>query len=514
MSKNEYDWGGGFTKPPQPYWMASVSKTHYPSLDKDIKVDAAIVGGGMAGITTALLLKNEGLKVAVIEADRILEGTTAHTTAKVTSQHGLIYYKIKSQMGEEKAKQYAEANEWAIGFIESMAAERKIDCDFHRCSAYVYTMDDKYIKNIADESETAQSLGIKASYLDTVPFPSTAKAVVCFDNQARFHPLKYLIPLAGEIPGNGSHIFEQTRAIDIEKGDSLTVVAYNGKKATASYVVIASHFPFYDGFGLYFTRLYPEKSYVLAVNIKEQFPGGMYITAEDPGRSLRSQPSEGGELVLVAGEHHKTGQGIDTVEHYKNLKSFAQQTFEVQDIPYRWSTQDYSTPDGIPYAGHLTSSTPNIYVATGFGKWGMTNSTVSAMIIKDMIIKGESPWEAVYSPSRFTPAASAKNFIIENANVAKELITGKLAPVPEDIDIQKGEGKVVEIDGQKVGAYKDEKGKLHLVDSTCTHMGCELQWNSAEKSWDCPCHGSRFTYEGEIIESPALKSVKRELNEE
>ena len=490
------------------YWIASTKVTDYPILNDDIDVDIAIIGGGMVGITCGLLLKREGYKVAIIEADRIIQGTTGHTTAKITSQHDLIYSKIKKQMGEEKSQQYADANESAINMIEQLIKEKNINCDFERLPAYVYTQSDEYVQKIVDEAETAASLGIKASYLNEIPLPFPVKAALRFDNQAQFHPRKYLLALAQEIPGGGSHIFEQTRAIDIQEGDTCTVITNRKNKVTASKVIIASHFPFYDKQGLYFTRIYPEMSYVLGVKIKEQFPKGMFINAENPGRSLRSQKFESGELILVGGDHHKTGQGGDTLKHYENLKNFAENTFEVQDILYRWSTHDCMTLDGVPYVGHLTSNTPNIYVATGFGKWGMTNSTVSAIIIKDLIVKGESPWEPVYDPSRFTPGASISNFVVENANVAKMFITGKLQSFPDDTEINNGEAKVIEVEGQRVGAYRDEKGILHIVDTTCTHLGCELQWNNAENSWDCPCHGSRFTYEGDIIKGPTVKPLK------
>jgi Rieske Fe-S protein len=319
---------------------------------------------------------------------------------------------------------------------------------------------------------------------------------------------QFLLSLAGKIPGDGSHIFEQTKAIDIENDTTLSVVTGNGKKVTASSVVIATHYPFYDGYGLYFTRLYPERSYIIAVKTKEKFPEGMFITAEDPGRSLRSQEYEGGEMVLVGGEHHKTGQGGNMTNHYINLKSFAEKIYELEDIMFRWSAQDYTTADEVPYTGRLTSNTKNIYVATGFRKWGMTNSTVSAMIIKDMIVNGESPWEELYSPSRLTPGASAKNFVVENANVAKELVASKLSPVPDNFVIAPGRAQIMEINGQKTGVYRDEKGETHLVDTTCTHMRCELKWNSAEKTWDCPCHGSRFTINGAVIDGPAITPLK------
>lgn len=500
----------------QPYWLASTPETNYPALNEDISVDVAIVGGGMVGVTSAYLLKKEGFKVAVIEADRILQGTTAHTTAKLTSQHTLIYDKIKRSLGEEISRQYAEANEYAIGFVEQIIKENNIDCDFIRCPAYVYTQQDKYIENIENEVKVSSSFGIKASYLNEIPLPLKVKAAMRFDNQAQFHPRKYLLSLAKHIPTDGSHIFEQTRAIDLKEGELSTVTTSNGKKVTAKYVIIASHFPFYDGLGLYFTRLYPDRSYVVAVQIKEKFPEGTFITAEEPARSLRYQPFEGGQLILIGGEHHKTGHGNYYNQYYTNLKNFAKDTFTVDKIWYRWSTQDYDTMDGLPYVGNLTGNTKNVFVATGFGKWGMTNSTVSAIMLRDLITKGENPWTAAYDPRRFISTTdAASTFVKQNFDVAKNLIKDKFQAIPEDVDIKNGEGKIVDVNGERIGAYRDDNGTLHMVDTTCTHAGCELHWNDAELSWDCPCHGSRFTYEGDIIEGPAhypLKHLKEGKN--
>ncbi|AKL97198.1 glycine/D-amino acid oxidases [Clostridium aceticum] len=494
---------------PQSYWLASTDKTDYPTLQEDLKVDVAIIGGGMTGITTALLLKKEGLKVAIIEADGILQGTTGHTTAKITSQHGLIYDKMKGQVGEELARQYAAANESAIHLIADLVKEKDIDCDFSWQPAFVYTQSDAYVKKIQNEVETAASLGIKATYTEDLPLPFPIKAAVRFEGQAQFHPRKYLLALAKEIPGDGSYIYENTKAVDIEERNPAIVTTDKGHRIFAFNVIIASHYPFYDKPGFYFSRLYPERSYVLGLQVKEKFPGGMFISAEEPTRSLRSQVFEDKELILLSGEHHKTGHGRSTLSHYKNLEEFANKNFEVEDILFRWSTQDYSTPDGLPYIGQLTSSLSNIYVATGFQKWGMTNSTVSAMLLKDLIVKRDSPWASVYHPSRFTPAASASNFIVENIDVAINFVSGKILPAAADQNLQPNEAKVLEIEGKKVGAYRDEKGELHLVDTTCTHMYCEVKWNDAEKTWDCPCHGSRFSCEGDIVEGPALKPLTK-----
>ncbi len=498
----------GFENPPQPYWMASTESTDYPALDKDIKVDVVIVGGGIVGITAAYLLKQENVKVAVVEADRIVQGTTGHTTAKITSQHSLIYSKMIKHLGKEKAQQYADANEHAINFIEDLINEKQIDCDFSRQAAYVYTQSEKYIQQIKSEVEAASSLGIEAAYLEELPLPFEIKAAERFDNQAQFHPRKYILALAKDIPGDGSHIFEHSRAIDFEETNPCTVITKDGK-VIAEKMIIASHFPAYGSGGYYFARLYPEKSYALGIRIKEKFPGGMYITAEEPGRSFRFTPHLDGELIIVGGEHHKTGEGPNTNTHYQNLLDFAKETYDFTELLFRWSTQDYKTLDDVPYVGNITSKSPNVFVATGFKKWGMTNGTASAILLKDLIVKGENPWAPVYNPSRFESDPMIKNFTTTNINTAKHLIGDKLRLIPKDTNIKPGEAKVIlNDDGKKVGIFKDKKEKIHAVSIICTHMGCDLAWNAAELSWDCPCHGSRFNYEGDIIEGPALKSLR------
>lgn len=496
-----------FRDVPSPYWIASIDKSDYPALDENITADVCIVGGGIVGISSAYLLAQAGLKVALIEANRILHGTTGHTTAKITSQHSLIYARLKQEIGEEKAHQYAQANESAIHMIAQMVEEKELDCDFTWLPAYVYTQSDQYVEKIEAEVKAAQSLGIKASYLQEIPLPFKVKAAMRFDNQAQFHPLKYLKHLAGEIINMGGQIFEQTQAVNIEHDPTYSVITRNGKSVHSPRVIIATHYPFFDGGGLYFSRIYADRSYVIGARIAEDFPSGMYITAEDPVRSLRATPYEDSQLILFGGDSHKTGQDPNSNIHYRNVLDFANKNFQVKDIPYRWSTQDCMTIDGIPFVGHLTSQSGNIYVATGFNKWGMSNSTAAAMILKDLIVNGANPWAPVYDPHRLT-IPSITTLVTQNANVAKELISGKLRPAAENAQIKKGEAAIINVDGDKAGAYRDENGKLHVLDITCTHMGCELAWNNAELSWDCPCHGSRFSYEGQVAEGPALNRLK------
>ncbi len=474
-----------FINPTKSYWLDSTPKTNYPSLEEDIKVDVAIIGGGMVGLSCGYMIKKAGLKVAVLEGDHILQGTTGHTTAKITSQHHLIYAKIKNQMGVELAQQYGAANEAAIRTIEAIIREHNIDCDFEPQPAYLYTQQDQYVQQIHNEIDAASEAGIKASYVESIPFPSIPiKGGMRFDGQAQFHPREYLLPLAATIPGDGSHVFEGSRVVDIDGENPYVISTDQGKRVTAEKIIIASHYPCYNKAGLYMARIYQERSYVVAIKAKDQFPGGMYITAENPTRSLRAQGSKQGELIFVGGESHKTGQGGDTQGHYGTLLQFAGDHFQVEGIPYRWSAQDCMTLDGIPYIGQFTTKTPNMFVATGFAKWGMTNSTVAGMLLRDLIITGKNPWQDVYCPSREMNTSSAKNFIVENFDVAKQFIDGKTSPLPLEEEIKKGEGKIIEKNGQRTGAYRDEAGHLHSsrlrtpLEFSGKIVGLSLSWFS------------------------------------
>ncbi len=497
-----------YIEPPLPYWIASIGAASYPVLKEDIRVDAAIVGGGLVGITAAYLLMMEDLNVAIIEANRVGRGTSGHTTAKITSQHSLIYDKLIRRFGPEKARQYAEANENAVAFLENLIKKNNIDCDFSSQPAYIYTQQEQYIKQIEDEIRAAISLGINAHYLEQIPLPFGIKAAERFDNQAQFHPGKFLSALAALISRGGGRIHEHTRAVDFLEGHPFTIITETGHLITADKVVMASHFPVYDGGGRYFTRAFPDRSYALAITAKEKFPGGIYISAESPGRSLRSTPYNGGELILVVGEHHRTGQGPPTGNYYRNLAQFAEQTFTVTGAPFRWSAQDYITLDEVPYVGRITQGNANVFVATGFRKWGITNGAAAALLIRDLIVHGESPWEEIYNPARFEPDPMMQKSISMNIDTAKQAAAGQLESIPPGTEPAPGKAAVVSVKEGKMGLYRDNRGQMHAVGLTCTHMGCEPAWNEAELTWDCPCHGSRYTVDGEIIEGPTLKPLK------
>lgn len=492
---------------PESWWIHSTKVHKFPSLEDDLKVEVAIIGGGITGITTAFKLAKEGLQVALLEADSLFKGTTGHTTAKVTSQHGLIYNELIQHFGENKARLYYQANQNAKKQIEKWIKEYNIECEFQKTDAYIYTNTESYIGEIKKEAEAYQKLGIEGGLIDRLSIDLPHKSAIVMKNQGHFHPLHYLVKMVEQLENLGVQIYENSVATQMEEGSPPTIRFKNGKRVEADYVVSASHFPFHDNRG-YFSRLYPERSYVIAGKPLKPVTIGMYINAEQPTRSIRPVTIDGEQMLLIGGDGHKAGQGGNEIDHYKALEKFALEEFGIEKIDYRWSTQDLVTPDKLPYIGELSAGS-RVFVATGYRKWGMTNSHVAAQLISDLIIEKDNPYKELFAPARFKANPSVKKFIKENLNVASHLITGKLeVPDKELKDIKAGEGAAISIKGKRAGAYKTEEGQLFIIDTTCTHMGCEVNWNSGDKTWDCPCHGSRFTYTGEVLEGPAERPLK------
>ncbi|MBD8071555.1 FAD-dependent oxidoreductase [Bacillus sp. PS06] len=494
----------------EPFWREGLNIPEFPKLEKDLEVDVVIVGGGITGLTSAYVLVNEGLKVAVIEANKLVNGTSGHTTAKITAQHDLIYDEFIQHFGRSKARLYYEANIEALQFIKKTVEEHQIDCDFKEQDAYLYSTTDEYAEKIKTEAKAYKTLGIDGGIIDQIPFDIKVKNALVMKNQAQFHPVKYLAHLIKLITDKGGLIFEETVAVNVETGEKPTVITRDGKRATGGFVIACSHFPFFEGLGLYSTRMYADRSYVVAVKANTTYPEGMYLSVDQPSRSLRSASNNGEEVIIIGGGGHKTGQATDTMKEYNHLADFSEQVFEVKEMVNRWSAQDLTTLDKVPYIGELTTNEPNILVGTGYRKWGMTSSTVAALLFRDIILKRQNNYRDLYSPSRFYADPSLKNFLLTNMDVAKHLIKGKMdIPQKSVDDIPNGEAAVISFNGHRKGAFKDEEGKVFIVDTTCTHVGCEVAWNNGEKTWDCPCHGSRFSYTGEVIEGPAEKPLQQ-----
>lgn len=497
---------------PVSYWRATNEFPTFSKLTEDIDTDVVIVGAGLTGITAAYLLSSSGKNIVVIEGNKILEGTTGFTTAKVTAQHGTVYQQLISIFGEEKARLYYEANIEAKNFMEKTAQELAIDCDFEQADAYLYAMTDQGAETLQKEMDAYNTLGIKGSSLTKeTGLPFIVKEALKLENQAQFHPVKYATGLLKKAVENGVTFYEHSRAKKINSDNSIELV--DGIQIRAKKVLVCSHFPFNDEDGLYFTRMSVERSYALAAKIEGKYPKGMYLNVEKPSRSIRTTlDADGIRYLILGGEGHETGrQKGDTMSKYEAVAAFGREQFNIKQYDYRWSAQDLVTLDQLPYVGTMTAGLSDVIVATGYAKWGMTNSTVAAQIMTDNVLEKENRFADLYNPIRSKmKKEDIKNFTKLNASVAKELIKGKTEKI--DVlfkDLELGKGDIVKLDGQKVGAFRDVTGEVYLVKPVCTHLGCDVVFNDAECSWDCPCHGSRYTPKGDVIEGPAYEPLEK-----
>jgi glycine/D-amino acid oxidase-like deaminating enzyme/nitrite reductase/ring-hydroxylating ferredoxin subunit len=493
-------------------WLETAADSTFPQLHENVGTDVAILGAGLAGITAAVLLKRAGKRVAVIDSHRVVTGATGYTTAKVTSGHGLIYTHLEKHFGAAGASLYAGANQAAIERIAAFVEEGEIDCDFERRANYVYADSYRERPGVQAEAEAARRAGLPASFVEEVPLPYPVAGAVRLDGQAQFHPRKYLLPLVQSLPGDGSHVFELTRVDAVSGGGPYTVRTQHGE-LTASDVVCTTHLPILDR-GLFFVKAHPHRSYAVAARVTEaELPDGMFINSGTPTRSLRTSRDERGPLLLVGGEGHKPGEETDTDTRYRTLEDFTRRHFEAQDFPYRWSTMDFMPVDRVPYVGRLTRTSSHVYVATGFNKWGMTNGTVAAMIISDAILGRENRWAELYDSKRLKPRAAAGRFLKENGSVARHFIGDRLrrGGPRSPAELPPGDGAIMTVNGKKSAVSRDENGMLRSVSPVCTHLGCIVAWNRAERSWDCPCHGSRFAGDGSVIHGPAVRDLERRL---
>lgn len=427
-------------------WADSTSIPRFPSLDHDAKTDVLIIGGGLAGILCAYQLAQAGIDYMLIEADKICGGVTRNTTAKITSQHGLIYDKLIRQFGTESARMYFDANEAALAQYRQLC--QKIPCNFEEKAAYVYSTGPTI--RLERELAALERLHIKGEYASKLPIPVPITGAVRFQNQAQFHPLEFI---GGIVPG--LNLYEQTAARAFHGS---TVLTDHGK-IQASRIIVATHFPFNNKHGSYFLKMYQDRSYVLALE-RAQDVNGMYRNEAETGLSFRNY----NDLLLLGGSSHRTGKKSSG---WAELESFAKTHYPDSMENARWATQDCMTLDGIPYIGQYSKRTPELYVATGFNKWGMTSSMVASMILCDLVQGKGNPWSTLFSPSRTI--------------LRPQLLVNAFEAV------------------------------VHLLTPTkrrCPHMGCALKWNPQEHTWDCPCHGSRFSKDGKLLDNPATGDLK------
>ena len=426
-------------------WTETAQAPSYGQLNEDLKTDVLVIGGGIAGILCAYMLKKAGVDYVLVEADRIGAGITKNTTAKITSQHGLIYHTLIKKFGREKAGLYLEANQSAVSKYRELC--RDIDCDFEEKDAFVYSIDNP--KKIEKELNALKELGFSADYAESVPLPFKIAGAVRFECQAQFHPLKFMYAIS-----KGLNIYEHTKVLEIAPN----LVKTKGGNITAKKIIVATHFPFINKHGFYFLKMYQHRSYVIALKNATDV-SGMYLDDNEKGLSFRNYD----DLLLLGGGSHRTGEKGG---NWAVLREFAKQNYPEAETVYEWATQDCMPLDGVPYIGHYSGSTPDLYVATGFNKWGMTSAMVSAELLTDMVLEKENPYAEVFDPSRSMLCAQLF------ANIGKAVLNLITPTVPR-----------------------------------CPHMGCALKYNPDERSWDCSCHGSRFTEDKKLIDNPATKDL-------
>lgn len=473
-------------------WSKTWNRKKYPSLDRDIHTDAAVIGGGMAGILTAWYLEQAGVRTVVLEADRIGGGQTKNTTAKITAQHGLFCSRFMKKKGEETARKYVQANQSAVEEYKRIIRDKGIDCDLRECDSYVYSADREKIRR---EVQAAKRLGIQACIEDHLEIPVSCAGAVRFPRQAEFHPLKFIGALAGDLT-----VYENTRAVEIE--DHL--IKTTGGNVSAGQIIIAAQFPFLNFPGMYFARMYQERSYVLALSNAGRL-NGMYIGDEKEMFSFRQYD----QYILLGGQAHRTGENQDGGQ-YEALKKSAKEMFPKSTVAACWSNQDGMPADSIPFIGRFAADRPNWFVAAGFHKWGMSSSMVSAMLLKDLICGKQNEFAEIFTPSRFS-GEEIPGIMRQGGEAAKGLAK-RFFHVPHETtaSLAPGCGGIIKTPKGKAGGYKTETGKIYQVDVVCPHMGCELAWNPEECSWDCPCHGSRFDREGNLLNGPAQRGIKYE----
>ena len=428
-------------------WIENVVRPAFPTMPGSLKTDVLIIGGGMAGLLCAHMLKKAGVDCILVEAKKICDGTTCGTTAKITLQHGLIYDKLIQQFGQEKAQMYLFAQQKALREFTRLC--QSFACDYEKQDSFVYSVNDR--AKIEKEIAALNSLGCKARFSNGEVLPFPVAGAVGVKNQAQFHPLKFAIEIAKNLP-----IYENTKVLELMPGTVLT----NRGQISCKKIIVATHFPILNKHGSYFLKLYQHRSYVLALE-GAQNVDGMYVDEDKMGLSFRNY----GDYLLLGGGSHRTGKEGG---NWRELEAFTRIHYPPAWITEKWATQDCMSLDSVPYIGQYSKNTPDLYVATGFNKWGMTSSMVAAMILTDLVQGRENEYAPVFSPSR-------------------SILRPQLA----------------------VNAFESVVGLLTPTAPRCPHLGCALKYNPEEHSWDCPCHGSRFSESGEVINNPATDNKKK-----
>lgn len=483
------------------YWINETEKKQsYPCIEKEMDTNIAIIGAGLSGLSTAYYLSKATNDVFVIEADQVCYGASGRNTGKLTMQHGVIYKDLMAQYDKIIARQYYHANEEALNSIEQIIQEHQIDCGFERCDALLYTQDPVMAAELQDEYQAYLDLHIPCTYLEQQEGPIPYLAGLKMHYQARFNPYAYGLALAEIVHQAGISIYEHSPVETmIEEEDGTYTLLVNHHKIHANQVIFTSQFPFIDHSHLYFTRMYCEQESIAACTSTSFLPEDMMLNVDKPSHSFNTTH----QVLLAAGNSYKSGQTPEVQE--QEFLAYIHQTFHPEVMKQEWTSQDYISFDKIPFIGKLDKHNEKVLFASGFSKWGNTTSNIAGKLLCSYALGQGSQYRMLYSPQRFSTIFSLP-FVKENLNVAYEFIKGKFKKGDEDYPRMR-EGKHMQIDGHTYGVYRDEQEELFIVDVTCPHLGCVCNFNAVDKTWDCPCHGSRFSYKGEIIKGPATHKL-------
>jgi glycine/D-amino acid oxidase-like deaminating enzyme/nitrite reductase/ring-hydroxylating ferredoxin subunit len=483
-------------------WTETTNLPQFPVLEDDLDTDVAVIGGGISGVTAALILARAGKRVALVEARRLGSGETGHTTAHLTEIIDTRYHVLESKFGKDGAALAAASSRAAIQRMEAFVHELAIDCSFARVPAFLFARNESQRLELAQELESLERVGTEAAWADTLPLPLETAGAVRVGHQARVHPLEYLRGLASAFTEAGGMVFEGTRLLDVDDGSPCRVTTTGGV-ITAKDVLVLTNSPVSSKFAFH-TKTAPYRTYAMALRLRHAFPDALFWDMDDPYHYVRKQESRHGSFVIVGGEDHKTGQREDSAASYEALGEWAATHFGPLEIASRWSGQVIEPADGLPFIGK-NADDEHIYTATGYTGNGMTFGTLAAMMLSDAVLGQKSPWAELYDSNRKKPLAQAREFVVENLNVASRMVKDRFVPKEIDSadDIPRGEGRLVRAHGKILAVYRDDAGETHVRSGVCTHLGCVVRWNDAERSWDCPCHGSRFDVDGAILNGPA-----------
>lgn len=489
-----------------PFWFDGVEAPVYPMLDEDLHVDVAIVGAGQVGLHCAYRLQDTGLRVVLLEALRIGRQATGRSTAKITTQHGQRYAALVEKFGRDGASVYAEANAAAIAEITRLAADMEDGGGLEPRDAYIYATDESQVRQLEKEAETARSLGLPAEMVTDAGLPFPTAALLRYTGQYQYHPYRYMCELASRlrIP-----VYEGSRVTEITDGSPITLTA-NGRTVMAQHVVVSTQMPVVNE-GMFFARAFPFAHPVVAAPLPEGMQlDGMFISAGSPSHSLRTADMNGRTYIIAAGPEYKSGQTEEEQGAMDDLRAFLEEAFGVGAPTHAWTNEDFKPMDGVAFVGPVKSG-GNLLIATGFEAWGITQGVVAADILADHIMGTTHPAASLFDSTRIKPMAGASEFAKGNIQAATHLVGDRLLKrkAVSLEEIATDSGGVVDDGDEQLAVRRHADGSLTALSATCTHLGCIVGWNETDRTWDCPCHGSRFDEWGEVIAGPAVSPLKR-----